>query len=208
MQEASIINIHTFLNWTRRLATLHPETFYTTPIWPISLLPQCSSVGRTPSGCAGREDRSRGSAASPQHRQPEIQNKLLVGHQKTNAPLHLADDLVDIWDARNCLVVRGILLVQAFPAQDCRRRKISEDSLLHLCPGSGWAQMLVAKSNNLLACSDLMIVGGRTIWSQKLRVESSLHDWEFSISRVLDGWWRSNHYLIFLHQPCYALTAL
>ena len=110
-------------------------------------------------------------------------------NQNPNSLVYLADNLIDIWDASNSLAVRWILLVHFFSSQDHLRRKISEDTFLHRSTGPWVAQVLVSKGNNLSTGSDLLVVRGRTVWSQKSIVQCCLDDGKFSVRTVLDKTW-------------------
>ena len=72
--------------------------------------------------------------------------------------IHLADDLVDTGDARDCLTVCRVCAIQLLLPQDCCWREITEGAPFQLSSSSGRTQVLVAKVDNLLARPNLFKV--------------------------------------------------
>ena len=72
--------------------------------------------------------------------------------------IHLADDLVDARDARDCLTVCRVFFIQLLLRQDCCWREVTEGAPFQLCSSSGRAQVPVAKVDNLLARPNLFKV--------------------------------------------------
>ena len=94
---------------------------------------------------------------------------------------YLANDLVDVWDTLDCLAVIWVFFVNVFSHQDCCRGEVTKEF-----SSSSWrTQVSISKIHNLLACPNLLKVRSWTVSSQKIVVQSCLHNCKFPIGGVL-----------------------